>query len=307
MIALQAMKNKTLGAHLAMVLVQLIYGVNYNITKIAMPEYIQPFALVFLRVSTALILFWLIAFTVVKEKVERKDIWTFALFGLFGVAGNQLFFLKGLSHTTAINAAIIMISNPIIVFIFSLVYYKEKFSFVRFLGILLGITGALILLLFNNQFSFGSETLLGDTMILINSTSWAIFVVGIRKYLKKYNTFSIIKWVFLFGFIYITPFSFNEIQQTNFSAWPIHIWYAVGFVVVFTTVIAYVLNTYCLRHLSSATVSAYIYLQPFIAGVFAIIYFHEELTWKKGLAAILIFIGVYLVSKKTKIEEVSND
>jgi drug/metabolite transporter (DMT)-like permease len=301
------MKNKTLGAHLAMIVVQLIYGVNYNITKIAMPEYIQPFALVFLRVSTALILFWLVASTVIKEKVEPKDIRTFAFFAIFGIAGNQLFFLKGLSHTTAINAAIIMISNPIVVFIFSMVYYKEKFSWVNFLGIVLGIAGALILLLFNNKFSFGSETILGDTMILINSISWAVFVVGIRKYLKKYNTFSIVKWVFLFGLIYVTPFSFNEIRQTDFDSWPLHIWGAVGFVVLFTTFIAYILNTYCLRHLSSATVSAYIYLQPFIAGVFAIIYFHEELTWKKGLAAILIFIGVYLVSKKTKNKALEND
>jgi drug/metabolite transporter (DMT)-like permease len=301
------MKNKTLGAHLAMIVVQLIYGVNYNITKIAMPEYIQPFALVFLRVSTALILFWLVASTVIKEKVEPKDIRTFAFFAIFGIAGNQLFFLKGLSHTTAINAAIIMISNPIVVFIFSMVYYKEKFSWVNFLGIMLGIAGALILLLFNNKFSFGSETILGDTMILINSISWAVFVVGIRKYLKKYNTFSIVKWVFLFGLIYVTPFSFNEIRQTDFAAWPLHIWGAVGFVVLFTTFIAYILNTYCLRHLSSATVSAYIYLQPFIAGVFAIIYFHEELTWKKGLAALLIFIGVYLVSKKTNPKALEND
>jgi drug/metabolite transporter (DMT)-like permease len=301
------MKNKNLGAHVAMIMVQLIYGVNYNITKIAMPEYIQPFALVFLRVSTALILFWLVAITLIKEKVERKDIPAFAFFAIFGIAGNQLFFLKGLSHTTAINAAIIMISNPIVVFIFSMLYYKEKFSWINFTGIVLGVSGALILLLFNNKFSFGSETILGDSMILINSISWAVFVVGIKKYLKKYNTFSIIKWVFLFGLIYVTPFSINEVLSTNFSAWPLHIWGAVGFVLLFTTFIAYLLNTYCLRHLSSATVSAYIYLQPFIAGVFAIIYFHEALTWKKGLAALLIFIGVYLVSKKKNTKVLEND
>jgi drug/metabolite transporter (DMT)-like permease len=301
------MNNKTLIAHLAMIIVQLIYGVNYNITKIAMPEYIQPFALVFLRVSVALVLFWLVASTVIKEKVERKDIAVFALFGLFGVAGNQLFFLKGLSLTSPINAAIIMISNPIIVYIFSLLYYKEKFSIINFSGIVLGISGALILLLFNNNFSFGSDTLLGDTMILINSTSWAVFVVGIRKYLQKYNTFSIIKWVFLFGLFYVTPFSFSELRATNFSTWTPQIWMAIGFVVVFTTFIAYILNTYCLRHLSAATVSAYIYLQPFIAGVFAILYFNEELTWKKVIAALLIFIGVYLVSQKQIVKTEQHD
>ncbi len=296
------MKDKNLGAHLAMIIVQLIYGVNYNITKIAMPDYILPFALVFLRVSTALILFWLVATTIIKEKVERKDIFTFAIFGIFGVAGNQLFFLEGLNHTSAINAAIIMISNPIIVYMFSLFYYKEKFSIINFSGIVLGITGALILLLFNHNFSFGSDTLYGDLMILINSTSWAIYVVGIRKYLKKYNTFSIVKWVFLFGIIYVTPFSFQQITHTDFSSWTPKIWAAVGFVLVFTTFIAYILNTYCLRHLSSATVSAYIYLQPFIAGVFAIIYFNEDLTWKKAIAALLIFIGVYLVNKKQTVK-----
>ncbi len=289
--------SKSLQAHLALLVVNLIYGANYSIAKEVMPAYVQPFAFVLLRVGGALVLFWIVGTFFIKEKIDKKDLSRFALLALFGVACNQLLFLKGLSLTTPINAAIIMISNPIVVLLIAAAVLKEKVSIQKLVGIGLGISGALLLLLFNKSFSIGSETMSGDIMILVNSISWAMYLVLVKPLMKKYNTFTIVKWVFLFGFFYVLPFAFSEIKEVQWEQMPSKIYWDIGFVVIGTTFFAYVLNTYALRALSPSVVSIYIYLQPFLATLFAVfIYRNDTLDLRKITAAVLIVLGVYLVS-----------
>jgi drug/metabolite transporter (DMT)-like permease len=289
--------NKTLQAHLALLTVNLIYGANYSIAKQVMPQFVQPFAFVLMRVGGALILFWIVSTIFIKEKVAKEDFPRLALLGVFGVAINQLLFLKGLSITTPINASIIMISNPIVVLLIASVVLKEKISINKVAGIVFGISGAVLMLTFNKNFSFGSETITGDIMILINSFSWACYVVLVKPLMSKYNTFTIVKWVFLFGFCYVLPFGFSQFQEIKWDTMPSAIWYDIIFVVVGTTFFAYVLNTYALRALSPAVVSIYIYLQPFLATLFAVYYYRNDtLDAHKIVAAILIIIGVFLVS-----------
>lgn len=292
--------NNRFKAHLAILFANIIYGANYSIAKEAMPAYIQPFAFVFLRVSGALILFWIVGTFFIKEKVDKKDIPRLALLGIFGVAINQLLFLKGLSLTTPINASIIMISNPIVVLILAAIALKEKISINKVIGIALGITGALLLLLFSKTFSFGSATIKGDLMILINAVSWACYIVLVKPLMKKYNTFTIVKWIFLFGFFYILPFSYPEIKVVSWGGIPPTIWGCIVFVVVVTTFIAYILNTYALRALSPSVVSIYIYLQPFLATIIAIMFGKDALDMRKIFSALLIITGVYLVSMPIK-------
>jgi drug/metabolite transporter (DMT)-like permease len=293
--------NKTLQAHLALLTVNLIYGANYSIAKEVMPAYVQPFAFVLMRVGGALILFWIVSALFIKEKIDKKDLPRMALLAVCGVACNQLFFLKGLSITTPINAAIIMISNPIVVLIIAAVVLKEKISISKFAGISLGVTGAAIMLLYSKTFSFGSETITGDLMILINSISWACYVVLAKPMMMKYNTFTVVKWVFLFGFIYVLPFGFKQFTEVNWATMPTSIWHDIIFVVIGTTFFAYVLNTYALRALSPAVVSIYIYLQPFLATLIAVFYYHNDtLDARKILSAVLIIIGVTLVSQPFK-------
>ena len=289
--------NKTLQAHLALLSVNLIYGANYSIAKEVMPAYVQPFAFVLMRVGGALILFWIVSALFVREKLDKKDLPRIALLAVCGVACNQLLFLKGLSITTPINAAIIMISNPIVVLIIAAVVLKEKISISKFAGISFGVVGAAIMLIYSKTFSFGSETITGDLMILVNSVSWACYVVLVKPLMMKYNTFTVVKWVFLFGFIYVLPFGFKQFTEVNWVQMPSSIWHDVFFVVIGTTFFAYVLNTYALRALSPAVVSIYIYLQPFLATLIAVFYYRNDtLDARKILSAVLIIIGVTLVS-----------
>ena len=290
--------SKVLKAHLALLIVNIIYGANYSIAKEVMPTYVQPFAFVVIRVFGAAVLFWIVGALFVKEKVEKKDIPKFALLALFGVAGNQLFFLKGLSLTSPINESIIMISNPIVVIVFAALVLKEKISWLKITGIALGISGALFLLLFNKQFAFGSETMLGDSMILLNSLFWATYIILVKPLMQKYNTLTIVKWVFLFGCFYVLPFGYNDFVAINWQSMPHSIWWNIAFVVLGTTFIAYLLNTYALKALSPSVVSIYIYLQPFLTTLFAVFYYkNDELDARKIVSGLLIVLGVYLVSR----------
>lgn len=288
-------------AHLSLFAAQVIYALNYSIAKDLMPNYIGPGALVLLRVTGAGMLFWMVSIFSAKEKPGKNHYVKFILLALFGVACNQLCFIFGLNLTHPINSAIIMTSNPIVVTIFTLVILKERIGLAKVLGIALGIGGALTLLLASGRgFSIDNTTAMGDMLTLINSCSWAVFVVMAKAYMQRYQTVTVMKWIFFFGFFMVLPFGYADLKQTNFSAFTPHAWFALFFVVAATTFLAYFLNTFALKALSSSTVSAYIYMQPFLAASFALLFGKDTLTLTKVVAGILIITGVYLAGKKPK-------
>ena len=297
---LAAVLTKALQGHIALFVAQIIYALNYSIAKGLMPDFIHPLALVLTRVIGAAILFWILSLFVKTQCVEKKDLKRIALLALFGIVINQVFFIWGLSLTTPINSSIIMISNPIMVFIFTLFLLKERINLAKFSGLVLAISGAVMILRYRGNFEVGSDTLAGDIMTLINSASWALFVVMVKPIMMKYNTVTTMRWLFLFGSIYIIPIGLKETLATNWPAFDNHAIFALFFVVVATTFFAYLLNIYGLQELSPSTVSAYIYLQPFLASLFAIFLGEDKLTPIKLLSGTLIILGLYLVNKRPK-------
>lgn len=289
--------NKIFQAHLALITASLIYAATFSVAKEVMPIHVPPSAFVLIRAGSAMVLFWLVSAFFIKEKTDKKDLPRLAILGVCGVAVNQLLFLNGLSITTPINASIIMVSNPVFVLLTAAILLKEKISFNKITGIIFGIAGALLLLLFNKNFSFGSETIKGDTMVLINSMSWAAYVVLVKPLMHKYNVFTIVKWMFLFGFIYVLPFGLGEFQHINWAVMPATVWRDLLFVVLGSTFLAYLLNTYALRALSPSAVSIYIYFQPFLTTLIAVFYYHNDtLDSRKIVSGMLIITGVFLVS-----------
>jgi len=294
-------------AHIALFFAQLIYALNYSIAKDLMPLYIKPLGLVMMRIAGALILFWILSLFSKKEKIETNDLKKMMVLAFFGVAVNQAFFIYGLSLTNPINSAIIMVSNPIAVMLFTIFLFKERFTIYKLSGLAFGITGALTLLLFNanGSFAFGSDTIKGDVMTLINSLSWAVFVVMAKPYMQKYQTVTVMKWIFLFGFIYMFPFGMPDLLNVEWTKLPSITIFAMAFVVIATTFFAYLLNTYALKALSSSVVSMYIYLQPFLATTIAIALGKDEITIIKIISASLIISGVYIASIKKKDWQIS--
>lgn len=293
--------NDSLKAHISLFTAQLIYALNYTIAKDLMPTYIGPLALVFLRILGACLLFWMLSLFTKKEKLDIGDLKKLAFLALFGIFINQVFFIYGLSLTKPINSAIIMVSNPIMVIIFTLIVFKEKITFIKISGLFIGIIGAITLLLFKGNFEMGSDTITGDLMTLINSASWAAFVVMAKPYMQKYQTVTVMKWIFLFGSIYMLPIGMYDLPHVNWQNITTNAWLSIAFVVIATTFLAYLLNTYALKALSSTVVSMYIYLQPFLATIYAVILGKDTLTPIKIISAILIILGVYMVSYKKKI------
>ena len=286
--------------HLAILGANLIYGVNYSIAKDVMPTFIKPFGFIFCRVLGALILFTLVS-SFFKEKIEKKDFGRLAICGFFGVAANQLMFFYGLNLTNPINAGIIMTANPIMVLLASAFILNTRITYLKIIGLVLGISGALMILLFKKGFSFGSETWVGDLFIFLNATSYAIYLVLVKPLMHKYSPITVIKWVFTFGFLYVIPFGVNQFTEINWTSFTGDIWVKFAFVIVATTFLAYLFNIYGLKRLNPSIVSTYIYLQPLIAALFAIWVGKDSFTWIKLTAAVLIFTGVYLVSKPQKL------
>jgi len=293
-------RNKELMGHIAIFSANLFYGANFSIAKLIMPAHIKPFGFILLRVLGAAILFWITGFSV-KEKIDKQDYKRLFWCGVFGVAINQLMFFAGLNLTAPINAAIIMICTPILVLVVSHYLLKEVFKPIKFIGIALGITGALMLILSGNKAGFGNGNPLGDFFILINATAFAVYLVMVKPLIQKYHVITLSKWLFLIGLFIVFPFGYSELAQVQWHTFSLKLYIATAFVVIAVTYLAYLFNNYGLKQLSPGIVSFYIYLQPFLATVIAVFFGTDILTINKIIAAVIIFTGIYLVSKKTNI------
>lgn len=295
--------NSKLGAHLAVLSANLIYGANYSVAKEVMPAYIQPFGFIMLRVLFTALLFVLADLAIGGEKVETRDRWRFFHCALFGVAINQLLFFKGLDITTPISAALMMTSNPILVLIVAAIILRDRITPIRIIGIILGITGACSLILSGASNSERAGHAAGDIMILINSLSFAVFLIMVKPLMSKYSTVTVMKWVFAFGSLLVFPFGWSEFNIIPWHTFDGRIWAIVAFVVIGTTTLAYVFNTYALKKLSASEVSVYIYLQPLFAVMFAIIFGKDSLQTSYMVAAVLIFAGVFLASDRFSVSK----
>lgn len=293
--------NKRILALIAAFFVQIFYGLNYTFANDVIDGgYIKPFGFILLRLIGTTLLFWIFDFLVPKQKIDKKDFLIFLAASFFGMCINMLSFFKGLEYTTPIHASVIMTITPIVVLVLSAVYLKEKISKINILGIFLGFAGALILSVYGKSVNPGDNIFLGNLLIIINATSFSIYLIIIKKLTDKYHPFTFLKWLFLFGLIMTTPFSYQEVLSIQWHTFPPYIWFAATFVIVFATYGTYVLNPLALTQLRASTVSTFIYVQPVIAAIFALILGSDHLNTVKIVAAALIFVGVYLVTKKPK-------
>lgn len=290
------MSKKTF-AFIAAFLVQLFYGITFTFASdVIKGGYIKPFGFILLRVLGAAALFWIFSFLAPKEKIARKDYFTFFLASVFGIALNMLTFFKGLEYTTPIHASVIMVVVPIIVLLLSAIFLKEKIIPRKIFGIILGLSGAVVLTVYGKSAKGSENILLGNLLVFINAASYSIYIIIIKKLTDKYHPLTFIRWLFLFGSILVFPFGFSELQAVVWDSFSLYIAFATIFVIIGATFATYLLNPLALRELRASTVSTFLYIQPVIAGIFAIIMGSDSLNFVKVMAALLIFAGVYLVS-----------
>ena len=294
-------------AHLALFLVNVFYGASHVIAKGIMPDFLTPNVFILFRVVGATFLFWIITFFFVREKIDRSDYKRLALCGLFGVAINQLFFFHGLNLSSSINSGIIMTVNPILVVILSFFLLKESITKTKVIGIVLGATGAILLTLAGGT-GKGDSTL-GDFFLFINAASYAVYLVIAKPLMKKYQPLTVITYVFTFGlcFILLYPPTLPELFTTDYSTFTPSIIAKIVYVIIGVTFLTYLLTMYGLKYLSPAISSSYIYIQPVLVVFFAFFLasigmaddYTHTITFSKILYMLLIFTGVYTISKKS--------
>jgi len=175
----------------------------------------------------------------------------------------------------------------------------EKINIRKGIGIALGLVGASTLILDGGNVSRNTDYMLGNMFVFINATSYGLYLVLAKPLMQKYHPFTVMFYVFAFGLLYVLPFGYTELLEVEWTSFPSIIIWEVIFVVVCTTFIAYLLNTSALRILNPSTVSIYIYLQPVLATIFAVWVGSDTISQNKIISAIIIFIGVYLVSVRS--------
>ncbi len=295
------MRNK-IKAHGAIFIANVLYGVNYVAVKQILPEYATWQALAFLRGFGALILLLAISPVFKHEKIAKKDIGKIAVAGVLGVAINQSLLVWGISLSSPINASIIMTLNPLFVMIFSALYLKFSITKHKVLGIIIGGVGAVILILSARNAQFDGTHTVGDIIILCNAILYGAYLVITKPLMKKYDSFTVLKYTFLFGCFPVVFYGAEPTFQINFAEMPMYVYAAIAFVVIGATFLTYLLNIVGLKYVNPTTVSVYIYLQPIVAGIISISIGEDAFSWYKLFSMLLVFIGVYLVTLSNKHE-----
>jgi drug/metabolite transporter (DMT)-like permease len=292
--------DKITKAHLAVLGANIIYGMSFSAVKMLTSGYMPAFSLNLVRIGISAPLFWLLyTFKPSKAGIRKEDIPRFFWCAVTGVAINQLLFIKGVSLTTSIHASILSLVSPIFITAAAGWLLKEKFSLQKGIGLLLGISGAaLIVSGRQNNATPGANMLLGDILVIINAISYSFYFVLVKPLMENYHPIHVVRWVFTFGAFLILPFGIGDFLETDFSRFTLSAWLALALVVLGTTFLAYILNVFGIKYLGAGITGMYIYTQPLFASVLGIVLLGEGFSFRLTIAAGLIAIGVLLVTRK---------
>ena len=256
-----------------------------------------------MRVGISVLLFWaLYLLRPVSIKIEKSDRMRLFLCAVAGIAINQLLFIKGLSLTYPIHAALLLLITPILIVFIAAWILKERLGLLKVIGLALGISGALVLVLAKDSSGSGDNVLLGDLFIIINAISYTIYFIIVKPLMVKYNAVVVLRWVFTIGLVLVLPFGWLEFTEIPWERYTAVDFTSMGLIVITGTFLAYLFNLYGIKILGPSVAGFYIYTQPVFAALIAMFFLHEQLALYKVIAAILIFSGVFLANKQFRKE-----
>ncbi|MBQ9660176.1 MAG: EamA family transporter [Bacteroidales bacterium] len=292
-------KNKWAG-HLSAAGAYIIFGFNIVLNKdIANSGTVSPMVMFALRAIGATALFWLLSLFLPKEKVSGQDFALIALASFLGLFVPQMSFLFAIAIATPIDTAVLGALTPVYTMLFAFLFLREPISLKKAGGVALSLGGAL-LLIFNSTHAAGAVSRtqpLGIVLLLINGLSFAGYLGAFRPLISRYSVVTFMKWMFLFSLAYCLPFSWGGLLHTDYAALTSRLAWEVAYVIFFATFVAYFLIPVGQKHLRPTLVSMYSYLQPMIAAALSIAVGMDRFTWQKGLAAVMVFVGVFLVNR----------
>jgi drug/metabolite transporter (DMT)-like permease len=278
----------------ALVCAQTFLGAFPVAAKVAL-ESIPPLPFALFRVAGASVVLWAIRPILPRDKIDREDLPRLALLAFLGVAFNQILYIEGLSLSTAINASVLMTTIPVLTLGIAIIAGREGASTRKLLGCVLGLAGALTILDVT-RFDLRSRLFLGDAMLLTNATAYSTYLVLSRDLLRKYSAPTFIRITFSMGAIPILAFAAAPLAKMSFARVTPTAWACMAAVILFPSVIGYVLNAWALARTHASRVALFVTLQPFVATTLAVFWLSEEPSARAATAAALIFAGL-LVSR----------
>ncbi|MDR1182044.1 MAG: DMT family transporter [Bacteroidales bacterium] len=291
------MKQKNLIGHSAILVANIIFGLNTPISRSLIPGTLSPYTLTFLRMAGAVALFWTLSLFIKRERVPYKDIFLLLLASFFGIVLNQIPFIVGLSMTSPIDASIVITLLPILSMFLAAMIIKEPITVKKALGVLIGASGALLLIFSHENVEIGSGNTIGNLVILLGVFSYSLYLSLFKRLISSYSPITTMKWMFLFATIMSFPICYKDVALTDFSALLLNDYLRIGYVVIFATFIAYILIPVGQKVMRPTTISMYNYLQPIIASFVTIMLGMDIFRIEQLLSGVLVFVGVYFVTR----------
>lgn len=292
--------NGRIKAHGAILAANILFALNYSYSKSLIPGFLRPESLCIVRIGSAAVIFALFAAVFVRERIRWRDFGWFALAALFGTGGNQFVFLQGLNHTSPVDAAIISVSGPVLVLVISALLGRDRITWLKSVGIAVGASGALLVILYGGIANFGSGHLTGNLLVFTAAVSYACYLIVVKDLMVRYQPMTVTAWVFGLSALALFPFLGPGLWETDWSGFTPAAWGSLAFVVIGATVLSYLFVAGSLKKLKPTTVSIYTYLQPVIAAFVAILRGQDRTDWVKITAALLVFAGVFIVTRSYK-------
>ena len=286
--------------HIAILMTNVIFGLNTSIAKTLVPEWIHPFALTLVRMSCATLIFWSISLFLPREKVSFKDLTILFFAALFGLIGAQLSFAVALQYSSPVNISLIAAMTPVIVMLMAAVFLKEPITGKKATGVFIGACGALLLILQSTPAGGGSNHTLGTLLCIVNIVTYATYLIITRTISQRYSPVTLMKWMFLFAALVALPLGLDKLDESKIFMTPVldlNALLRLAYIVIIATGAAYLLVPIALKRIRPTTVRMYNNAQQIIASIVAILIGQDSFTWDKPVAALLVFLGVYLVTQ----------
>ena len=304
-----------LKGHSSMLGANVMWGLMSPVAKFVMVGgAVTPLVVTDLRITGAMVLFWIASFFQKPERVAPKDLLKLLGASLLAIVFNQGCFIFGVGLTSPVDASIITTSMPLLAMVLAAIYLKEPITGKKVLGIAVGATGALLLILGSHQVSeakaIGNHYIWGDLLVLLAQLSYALYFVLFKNFVNKYSLITIMKWMFTYAFICALPFSYNDLLHTEWKSLQNTEIGALVFIVVGSTFISYVLIVIGQKNLRPTVAGMYNYVQPLVASIVAVCWGMDTFNFVKIISVALIFGGVYLVTNsrsKAEMEAVVAD
>lgn len=289
--------TKKYPGHLALLAANVFFGLNMVVSKDLMNGVVSPSGLNALRFLAGATAFWLLSLFLKPEKVAKKDLLILLVGAVFGLMLNQTLFVEGLSRTSSVNASVISTTLPMVTMFISALILKEPISFVKMLGVLVGGTGAVYLIMSSSQGDSHEGNLTGDLLSFGSTIAFSLFLVLTKPITQKYSAVTVMKWLFLFAGMVVVPFSFSDIKAVDYTGMASGDALSLAYTLIFATIVPYLILPIGQKRLRPTTQSMYNYVLPIVTFIAAVLAGTNSMTVPKGFATALVFVGVYIVTR----------